>query len=145
MEERHERENHAGHHIESFLIHGPMFQGFVPNDNMVFHFCHSGRPPSHPFLEPPPILRRNESFQVAALTRPRRNDPPGQIKITIPMAATKAMSAFVITTSHGLGLAPVRLKPAVRLVCGEATIGQPRALSSTLSFAVTYGFLPFLP
>ena len=28
--------------------------------------------------EPPPILRRNESFQVAALTRPRRNDPPGR-------------------------------------------------------------------
>jgi hypothetical protein len=29
--------------------------------------------------EPPPILRRNESFQVAALTRLRRNDPPGHI------------------------------------------------------------------
>jgi hypothetical protein len=33
MEERHQRKNHAGHHIECSLIHGLILQGFHHNNN----------------------------------------------------------------------------------------------------------------
>src|SRR6202030_46151 len=37
MEESHQRKNHAGHHIECSLIHGPILQGFHHNNNGKRH------------------------------------------------------------------------------------------------------------
>src|SRR5580704_17750297 len=37
MEESHQRKNHAGHHIEYSLIHGPILQGFHRHNNGKRH------------------------------------------------------------------------------------------------------------